>query len=82
MTIIRRHPEEAAQRHRLLEIEQELQPARAGHRHPPAMPVVETEHHGVGPGLLPAVLRQHAGGADHARDVPPRRVIARRPFPG
>ncbi len=38
----------AAQRDRVLEIEQEFQPARARHRHPPPVPVVEIEHDGIG----------------------------------
>ena len=38
----------AAQSHRVFEDEQELKPARAGHRHPPPVPVVEIEHDGVG----------------------------------
>ena len=38
----------AAQRHGVLEVEQEFEPARAGHRHPPPVPVVEIEHDGIG----------------------------------
>ena len=70
----------AAQRHRVFKVEQEFQPARTGHRHPPPMAVVEAKHDGIGRRLIPAVMRQHARGPDHARTVPPP-VIARRPFP-
>jgi hypothetical protein len=38
----------AAQRDGVFEIEQELEPARAGHRHPPPVPVVEIKHDGIG----------------------------------
>ncbi|ANW04591.1 hypothetical protein LMTR13_35155 [Bradyrhizobium icense] len=38
----------AAQRHRILQVEQEFQPARSRHRHPPPVPVVEIEHDGIG----------------------------------
>lgn len=45
----------AAQRHRLLEIEHEFQPAGAGHGHAPPVAVVEVEHHRVSHGgALPA----------------------------
>jgi hypothetical protein len=33
------------------------------------VPVVEIEHNGIGRRILPAMLAQHAGGADHA-DAP------------
>jgi hypothetical protein len=56
----------AAQRDGVLEIEQEGEPAGAGHRHAPPMPVVEVEHDGIGSGLSPVVLSKHARGADHA----------------
>jgi len=38
----------ATQRHRVFQIEQEFQPARPRHRHPPPVPVVEIEHDGIG----------------------------------
>src|SRR5579871_1277766 len=56
----------AAQRNRALEIEQESQSARAGHRHAPPVTVVEIEHHGVGRRLRPAMLPLDLRGADHA----------------
>ena len=37
-----------AQGDRVLEVEQEFKPARAGHRHPPPVPVVEIEDDGIG----------------------------------
>jgi len=55
----------AAQRHRVLEVEQELQPVRAGHRHPPPVAVVEIEHDGIGRRRAPAVLALDSGSADH-----------------
>ena len=38
----------AAQGNGVFEVEQKCQPARAGHRHPPPVPVVEIEHDGIG----------------------------------
>jgi len=55
----------AAQRDRVFEIEQELQPARPRHRHPPPVPVVEIKHDGIGCGLRPAMLAQDLSRADH-----------------
>jgi hypothetical protein len=57
----------AAQRHGVFEIEQELQPARARHRHPPPVAVVEIEHDGIGRRLAPAMLALDSRGADHAK---------------
>jgi hypothetical protein len=57
----------AAQRDGVFEIKQEFQPARAGHRHPPPVPVVEIEHHGIGGSFGPPVLADNACGADHAK---------------
>jgi hypothetical protein len=55
----------AAQGDRVFEVEQKFQPAGAGHRHPPPVPVVEIEHDGVGRCLCPAMLTFNSGGADH-----------------
>ncbi len=55
----------AAQRDGFLQVQQEFQPARAGHRHPPPVPVVETENHRIGGGLGPANLRANLRCADH-----------------
>jgi hypothetical protein len=55
----------AAQRDGVFEIEQEFEPTRAGHRHPPPVPVVEIKHDGVGGGVRPAMLAQNFGRADH-----------------
>ena len=57
----------AAQRHRVFQVEQELQSPRARHRHPPPVTVVEIEHDGIGRRLGPAMLAANLGGADHAR---------------
>jgi hypothetical protein len=70
----------AAQGDGVFKIEQEFQAARAGHRHPPPMAIIEAEHDGIGRRLLPGVLALNARGADHARTMP-LPVIARRPFP-
>jgi hypothetical protein len=56
----------AAQRDCVLEVEQEFQPAGAGHRHPPPMPIVEIEHDGIGRCLGPAVLWFYESSADHS----------------
>lgn len=55
----------AAQRDGFLQVQQELQPARTGHHHPPPVPVVETEDHRVSGGLGPANLRANLRCADH-----------------
>ena len=55
----------AAQRDRVFEIEQEFEPARTHHRHPPPVPVVEIEHDGIGGWFFPAMLRTDFCGADH-----------------
>jgi hypothetical protein len=55
----------AAQRGCLFQIEQELEPACAGHRHPPPVAIVEIEHNRVSGRLRPAMLRLDLGGADH-----------------
>ena len=55
----------ATQSHRVFQIEQEFQPARARHRHPPPVPVVEIEHDGIGGGVRPAMLAQDCCRADH-----------------
>jgi hypothetical protein len=54
-----------AQGHRIFEIQQELEPARPRHRHPPPVTIVKIEHDGVGRRLLPAMLAANLRGADH-----------------
>ncbi len=56
----------AAQRDGVFQIEQELKSPRAGHRHPPPVPVVEIEHHGIGRRFRPAMLPLDLSCADHA----------------
>ena len=51
----------AAQCDGVFQVEQEFEPARAGHRHPPPVPIVEIEHHGVGGGFRPAMLALNLG---------------------
>src|SRR5690349_14363363 len=48
------------------EVEQEFEAARAGHRHPPPVAVIEVEHDRIGGRLLPAILPENPGRADHA----------------
>jgi hypothetical protein len=67
----------AAQHDGMLQIEQKLQPARAGHRHPPAMTIVKIEHDGIGRRFIPAMRAADLRGADHF--VFP--VNGRRPWP-
>ena len=55
----------AAQRDGVFQIEQEFQPARPRHRHPPPVPVVEIEHDGIGGRLRPAMLAEDLRRADH-----------------
>ncbi len=55
----------AAQGNGFLQIQQKLQSARAGHRHPSSVPVVEAEDHRIGSGLGPANLRANLRRADH-----------------
>ncbi len=57
----------AAQRHRVFQVEQEFEPARAGHRHPPPVAIVEAEHDGIGRRLDPAMVRANLDRADHAK---------------
>jgi len=57
----------AAQCDRILEIEQEFQPTRARHRHPPPVAVVEIEHDCIGCRLAPAMVRLDLRCADHLR---------------
>jgi hypothetical protein len=68
----------AAQHGGVLEIEQEFEPARSGHRHPPAMAVVKIEHDGIGRRLIPAMRAADLRGAGHVADFP---VNGRRPWP-
>jgi hypothetical protein len=56
----------AAQRDGVFQIEQELKPARAGHCHPPPVPVVKIQHDSIGCGLRPAMLAQDFCRADHS----------------
>ncbi len=53
------------QRDGAFQVEQEFEPARAGHCHPPPVPVVEIQYDGIGRGLRPAMLALNFGGADH-----------------
>jgi len=59
----------ATQRDRLFQVEQEFEPAGAGHRHSPPVPVIEVEHDGIGRSLAPAVLRLDVCGAHHGNSL-------------
>ena len=62
----------------VFKIEQEFEPARAGHRHAPAMTIVEIKHDGIGRRLIPAMRAADLRGAGHMTDFP---VNGRRPWP-
>ena len=64
-TVLQHQCVAAAQRDRVFQVEQELQPARPRHRHPPPVPIVEIEHDGIGRRLRPAMLSQDFCRADH-----------------
>lgn len=55
----------ATQRNRLRQIKNKREPARSGHRHPAAMPVIEIKHHRVGGGFCPLGLTNDFGRAKH-----------------
>ncbi len=57
----------AAQSRRILEIKQEFEAARARHRHPPPVTIVEVQHDGIGRSLVPAVVRLDLCRADHSQ---------------
>ncbi len=59
----------AAQGDGALQIQQELEPAGAGHCRPPPVTVVEIEHDSIGSGFAPVVLAQNACGSDHAENL-------------
>jgi len=59
----------AAQGDGVFEVEQEFEAARARHRHAPPVPVVEVEHDRIGGRLLPAMLPEDSGGADHTESL-------------
>jgi hypothetical protein len=75
----------AAQHGGIFQIQQEFKPARACHRHPPPMAIVEIEHDGIGRRLAPAMLAADLRGADHAVFFPINGVFlinGRRPSRG
>ena len=55
----------AAKRNGVFQVEQEFEPACARHRHPPPVPIVEIEHHGIGGGFRPAMLALNACCPNH-----------------
>ena len=59
----------AAQHGCVFQIEQEHKAARAGHRHPPPMAIVEIEYDGIDRRLRPAMLGPDLRRADHARTL-------------
>ena len=69
----------AAQHSGIFQIEQEFKPARARHRHPPPVAVVEIEHNRIGRRLAPAMLAADLRGTDHTMAF---LINERRPFQG
>ena len=63
--IVEHHRVAASQHGCVLQVEQKLKPARAPHRHPPPVTIVEIEHDGIGRRFGPAILPSHFGRADH-----------------
>ena len=60
------HQRIAAAQHRgMFQIEQEFEPAGAGHRHPPAMTIVKIKHDGIGRRFTPAMRTADLRGAGH-----------------
>jgi hypothetical protein len=57
----------AAQGDRLFQIEQEFQPTRTLHRHPPTVAIVKVEHNTIGRRLAPAMLSPNLYGPDHRK---------------
>jgi hypothetical protein len=57
----------AAQGDRIFQIEQEFQPTRALHRHPPTVAIVKIEHDAIGRRLAPAMLSPHLYGPNHRK---------------
>jgi hypothetical protein len=59
----------AAQGGRTLEIEQKFKPSGPGHRHAPAVTIVEIEHDGIGRRFAPAMMRLDLRRADHCKGI-------------
>jgi len=51
----------------VFQVEQKLKAARAPHRHPPPVTIVEIENDGIGRRLTPAMLRADLRRADHLK---------------
>ncbi len=63
--VLQDQPVAVAQRHRLRQVEQELEPAGGGHRHAAAVALVIVEHHMVGRFAGPLAGGNDLGRADH-----------------
>jgi hypothetical protein len=57
----------AAQGDRIFQIEQEFQPTRALHHHPPTVAIVKIGHDAIGRSLAPAMLSANLCGSDHRK---------------
>jgi hypothetical protein len=66
-TIVQHQCVAAPQHNCIFQIEQKFKPARAGHRRPPPVTIVEIEHDGVGRCLRPAILGMDLRRADHTK---------------
>jgi hypothetical protein len=77
--VIVEHQRIAAPQHGgMFQIEQEFEPACAGHRHSPAMTIIEIEHNCIGRRLTPAMRAMNLRGADHMAGFP---INGHRPLP-
>jgi hypothetical protein len=65
------------QRNGGLEVEQKFKSARACHRHPPPMPIVEIEHHRIRCRLRPMVLSLDLRSPDHCKILTAFRPLRR-----
>jgi hypothetical protein len=65
-TVLEHQSIAAAQRHCALEIEQEFKPARACHRHPSPVTIVEVQYDGIGRSFAPVMMRLDLRRADHS----------------
>src|SRR5712671_6754780 len=59
----------------VFQVEQKLKPARASHRHPPAVTIVKIENDAIGRRLRPAMLWADLRRADHAKMPGARSVL-------
>jgi hypothetical protein len=78
-TIVQHQRVPASQHNGAFQIEQKFHTARAGHRHPPPVAIVEIEHDGIGRRLRPAMVAPDLRRAYHAKIL--SSINGRRPLP-